>query len=194
MPKQWKATTAPVEFQMEVKGSPDTELLIDYDWIHNSMIGYNPLRKCGIRATSNLPFTLTVNARLNHDFEGTIHEVEAVPIEIAFRPHPTSGRVLCAFVGERCILAGWRMPCVEPSAFGMKVFRIGDDFFGNATANYRRQPNEVGETKGYLDIAKFRDGQVVLGFGYKVRRSYTFKLKLIRPVTKAMLEFGTQPK
>lgn len=158
------------------------------------MYGYNPLLKCGIRATSNSPFTLTVNARLNHDFVGTIHEVQSIPLAFTFKTHPIHKQQLCVYVDKLCVNSGWRGPCVLPSALGMKVFRIGNEFFGNATCNYRREPNEVGDTRAYLDMAKFKAGQVVQGFGYKVRRSHPFTLQLKRPVTKAMLGFGTQPK
>ena len=193
-PKPWKTTASPVEFEIEIEGREGVELLVDYDWIHHDTWGYNPLKKVGIWAWSNKSFPLTVSARIAPPLEGVIHEVKAVPVEFKVSRRPGFPQQMDIFFQGKCVQAGWLQNSHHPNSFGFKAFRVGDRFFGNATPNFVTKPAEPENWSGRLDGQKLKDGQVIQGYGYRVLKSYPFKLQLNRPVTKEMLSFGTQPK
>jgi hypothetical protein len=193
-PKPWRATAVPAEFELEVEGPKGQELLIDYDWIHYGMWGYNPPKKCGIWAFSNKPYGLTVNPRMDVPMRGVLHVVKAVPVEFIVSKNPSIPNQIDLLYDGKCVQAGWRQNSCPPAAFGFKAFRIEDTFFGNATPMYLKDAIDPPAGSGWQSGSKFKDGQVIGGFAYRIVKSYPFELPLRRPVSKETLSFGTHPK
>lgn len=194
--RPWKTTNAPVEFEMKLSGPSDRLLLVDYDWIHNGIMGYNPLLKCGISATPNQPFPFTANARLDRPLKGTICEVERIPLELVVDKNPKYNGQADLYLDGKCVYTGWRKNSHPPVTFGFKTFEYGGTFFGNATHPYLTEPIESNNPgwKAPLRVESLTDGQKIKAYGYRVIKSYSFSLDLKRPVTKELLALGTQPK